>query len=589
MKKIFWQEINEFFIKNCNGKTVTGALLSKNIITPTILWKSFDSLLPLSTQILESTVEGEIQTDRLRFKGRAINGKRVDIYAVYMHSVYDEPSSALLLLNDYDKTVDYKLMRYFAEWGYSVIMPDYRGEFDEGDHTVYPEELSYGNYLKAGRHILYADESAEETSWYEWIYVAKYAIEFLKSDPNVMNIGAIGIRGGGEIVWKLLLSDDITCGITINAAGWLAYEGIHKYGAEMKITLDDERYRFISGLDSQSYAPFIKNPVLMICSNHDDRFNLDRAYDTYCRINEEVESAISYSVKNNGYIGLSGLNNIKLFLTKNLDGRQVFIPRPVDLEVTIDEDNDLVAIIRFDEQISVERFGVYCAEYTENSADREWALMPHKISLDDGSEVFYLNACNVNSKVFAFAFAECTNGFITASKIICKNVVGKINNICNKNRVIYSSRNGVEGFYSCNYNKYTLADCLMLETEGCKPVLVRGYGGIKGIFSDSGLISYRVGNEAYAPGESSSLALDVYSEEGANLEICITKRIQSHIFKFTYKYFVTAGGKWKKLMLSPNEFANEYDQPLENFQGCISLSFKGGKGEVYAINNVIWI
>ena len=72
----------------------------------------------------------------------------------------------------------------FCKEGYAVLMPDYRGEW-EGceEHTVYPKAISYANYASAGRHLCYADETARETSWYEWTALARYCVRYLGSLP----------------------------------------------------------------------------------------------------------------------------------------------------------------------------------------------------------------------------------------------------------------------------------------------------------------------------------------------------------------------------------------------------------------------
>ena len=67
-----------------------------------------------------------------------------------------------------------------------MLMPDYRGEWDGcEEYTIYPEGISYANYRLAGRHLDFADESAKETSWYEWVAVARYCLKYLQAMQGI--------------------------------------------------------------------------------------------------------------------------------------------------------------------------------------------------------------------------------------------------------------------------------------------------------------------------------------------------------------------------------------------------------------------
>lgn len=566
--------------------------MANNILPPTSVWENTTTSLPTESEIISSTLEDGIKIDRLRFKGRDINGTRVSIFAVYMHALTDEEdNSAVLLLNDCDKTVDPDLMKYFVKMGYNVLMPDYRGIADSSeDYTIYPEEISYANYMLADRHILYADKNINETSWYEWVFVARYAVKFLNEQGNISNIGAVGIRGGGEIIWKLLFTDNIACGITVNAAGWLAYRGINKFEDNLEINFDDERYRFVCGMDSQAYASLIKNPVLMLCSNHDESFDLDRAYDTFARINKNVEGALYYSIDENGFINEGGKTDIELFLSKYLGGRQVFIPRPVELDIETDEDGELVCVVTLDAQSSVESFGVYCAENVMSPIDREWVAMQHKGTLSDGREIFSLNVCDSTEIVFAFAYAKCTSGFITSSKIVCRRLEEKPANVVARNRIIYSGRENSGGFYIIDYKGRTISDCFLIKEDKYLPTTLNGFGDIRGIYSEYGLITYRIGMGMYAPDFHSVLAFDVYSTTCNKAKLTILKRIGGEIKAYSDYVDIDADNdKWNKIIINAEEFKDKNGDSLDSYKNSLALLFDCSKEKKYIVNNIIWI
>lgn len=577
------------------------SILSDKILNPKDVCAEIDYFFSLDYALIERMREGDLTIDRIRYKGKPIGGERVSIYAVYAHREINESNAAVLLLNDIDKTIDYDLIRYFERMGYSVLMPDYRGETEEnrgkGNYTIYPEKISYANYEQAGRRIQYADESVLETSWFEWIRVAKFSYDFLKQQ-NYSKIGVVGIRGGGEIVWKLIASQKVSCGIVVNAAGWQAYKGYYRYDEE-KLELTEERCRFISGLDSQAYAPFIQSPILMLCTGRDERCEIDRAYDTYARINFEMEKAIAYSVKHNGYLGENVSKDIQLFLSKYLTGRQVFIPTPVDIQIIVSEENELIAVVSFDEQSSVLNSGLYCIANPLNPIDGEWTQMPHKTTLPDGREVFLLNVCSTATELHLFAYATCTNGFLTTSKIVKYHITQSVKNSYPKNRVLFSGNDNSSGFYYIDNKKNTLSDILLLNTAESIPKLSNGYGNILGLLCNDGLISYRPGMEEYSADENSLLSLDVYCNTSCELYIGLLKRIDKKMQGYFLKRRIQPFGKWKKFVFKAKDFeANITDddmakeqerRKLESFKGISALTFQCVDQKPYLVNNIIWI
>ena len=224
----------------------------------------------------------------MSFSGNAAPDGGVRVYARFGRPVGDGKKPCILLLPDAGKAPDIELMDYFIQKGYAVLMPDYSGKMStDADgvlRTIYPASLEYGNYEKARGLFSVKGLEVDETTWFEWTYVALYSLKYLKSREDVGNIGVVGIRKGGEIAWQVMLSPDVKCGIPINAAGWRSFINIAKFGDNIAHDLSDDRHRYIAAVESQSYAPYVKCPVLMLCALRDAEFDCDRAYDTYSRI-----------------------------------------------------------------------------------------------------------------------------------------------------------------------------------------------------------------------------------------------------------------------------------------------------------------
>lgn len=553
-----------------------------NILTPVSLWKDFDSSLELDAEVISRKTEGNTKIEYVRFGGRKTCSGRVKICAAFAGSSVQSSSEAVMLLPDSTSGIDEALMKFFVKSGYSVLMPDYRGAAEGSEYfTEYPEDVSYANAAECGRHRDFVDEDATETCWYEWVGVARYACKYLR-ERGITKIGVVGIRDGGEIVWKLASCEELACAISVCAAGWKVYSGYSKFGAT-EPALDDERYRFLAGIDSQAYAPFVKCPVLMLCSTNDERFDYDRAYDTFSRINEKFvgQSVITYSVHCNGCIDDDGTKDMFLFLDKFVRGRQVFLPKPAVISVITDTEQNLVARAEFDGMGVPEEYGMYMAEDCIDSVMREWTPAPYK-SGSGAFRDFYLNIYEKTSVVFAFCYAKYTNGFTVWSRMAVRKVSGKFKNMRKKCRVIYSSRNGADSL-SIADRSFALGGIFMT-SDAVLPQVVDKGNGLRGAYSVCGLMTYRHNTPCFAPDEDSILKLDIFCDNPAKVAFCMADVKSGE--KFTVVLDV-AGGIWQSVLLESKEFKNENGMHLANF--CRPLRFTITCGEQYAVNNIMWL
>ncbi|MBE7088206.1 MAG: hypothetical protein E7370_01590 [Clostridiales bacterium] len=556
-----------------------------NILTPISLWKNFDDTLPLNAKVLGEKVDGEVKIQYIRFDGRDTGKGRVSVFGAYAEPINFTSTECILILPDSYDTIDEELLKYFVKNGYSAFMVDYRGKVDGTEnYTVYPANVYYANLAQAGRRKDFVDESADKTSWYEWVSVGRYAYNYLNERLNGGKIGVVGIRDGGEIAWKLIASVNFSCAVTISAAGWKAYEGYNKSSTAEPV-LDEERYRFIAGIDSQAYAPYIKCPVLMLCSVNDYRFDYDRAHDTFSRINDKYlkQSMIAYSVKFSGFMGIEACCDMFMFLDKNVKGRHVFLPKPSEINITVDENDNLVADAIFDEAGTVEKFGLYVAEDCKESALREWSLAKYKGQTKPYTHRFYLDVYEKTSIVYAFCYATYSNGFTVWSRISVKKISGKFRNMQSKCRVMYTSKNNVDCFIMTNRNEYALSKIFLLNNDYL-PKVVKKAKNIEGIYSECGLTTYRINSPRYSPNEDSVLKLDVFCDTDSKISFLMRDIINNEIYAVSVK---VVGGVWQNVILKSSYFKTENGAPLNSFAS--KLEFSISCKNKYAINNVMWL
>ena len=559
--------------------------MANKILTPITLWSDFDDSLPLNMQIKREYTQEKTAFSVLEFSGRAIGSERVRISALYARPVESASCPSLLILPDAACTADEALLKRFTERGYAALMPDYRGTWENAEEfTRYPQTVAYANYRDAGRRMFYADDTAKETSWYEWVAVARYSLRCLRELQPEKPVGALGLKAGGDIVWQLAAtSEGLSCAISVCAGGWIAYKGIRKFDGE-ELKMDEERYRFLGGVDAQAYAPYVKCPVLMLCSTNDERFDADRAFDTFARINPGQEKTFYFSARYNGHIGNTALGDLDLFTDKYLKGREVFMPAPVD--ISIEEDGgELVAKICFDKNGEADYCEVFMAEDNTDSATRDWTRCEHKRTDADG-DIFFLNAYEGAKTVFAFAKAKYSCGFAVSSKIAVKRIDKKYSNMTKKNRILYSSKNGTDSFTLDKYDNNVMADCFL--DNSVKPVrLINGPCGIKGVYSSYGLRLYRINDEKYKPADNAILKFDVYAQAPAQIkvELCTAANGNREFYVCTLE---PAGGEeWVPFSLNAKDFKNSVGKPPSHVNGALFVTF--GSKNLFCINNFIWI
>ena len=566
------------------------------ILSAVSVWKKFDVSTPLRPgeyNRTEDRAAGMVFWD-VTYSGRATEDGGVRIFAMFGKPSSGGKFPAVLLLPEAGAELDQELLYYFIDKGYAVLMPDYSGvrggETEETPHTVYPPSLSYANCSESGG-LDVLDGDADKTCWFEWVSVALYSIEYLKSREDISGIGVVGIRTGGEVAWKAMLSPDAKCGVAVNAVGWRAYRNIGKFADNAEINMSDERHRYIAGIESQSWAPFVKCPVLMLCALRDETSDYDRAYDTFSRIGQPDGSAITYSADSGSCIGPDALADMDLFLERNLKGREIYIPKPLNISLK-SEGGALKAEVEYDEGGILEETNIYYAESGERtkSTFREW----QRIFRADGKKkkngrvTCELHPYGGAAAVFVYATAKYINGFKVASKIASKRPEHPDENAV-KSRVIYSGGD-VDCFGVAAYEDYSVAG-IFLEGEAV-PKRVKGYGGIGGAYSVGGIKTYKISSPRYVPDENAILEFDIYARRDAQVKVAVDAvNAENRMERFSAMLSVRGGGKWKRIILQPGELKSESSGvPLGSFAAGQALLFDCEDEEnEYAVTNILWL
>ena len=565
------------------------------IVSAVSLWKKFNLKTPLGASEWGIDECKGVRFSHVSFSGHATEDGSVRIYARFMRPLGVEKSPVVLLLGDVGKTVDEELMWHFVEKGYAVLMPDYSGKISTDTEgvlrTLYPACLDYANYEKARGLTDMENLAADETAWFEWTYLALFCVEYLKTREDVSDIGVVGVRTGGDIAWQTLLSSDIKCGVPINAVGWKSFSGIAKFGANVAHNLSDDRHRYIAAVEAQSYAPYVKSPVLMLCSLRDDCFDCDRAYDTFSRIGNKYGNALIYSADSGACIDPNALNDMDLFLEKNLKGREIYIPDTPSVAL-LETPDGLVVEVESDKEGILEEAGVFYAE----------ADVRTKCAYRDWQQIFKINGKTVKngkfecvvkpfagaSAVFAYAYAKYINGFRVVSKITAKKLSSPNPNAV-KGRMLFSGKE-MDTFGVALNEEYSIGN-IFLEREAV-PKIVTGYGGVQGAFSVSGIKTYKISSPMYVPDENALLEFDGYCKETQEIKITVdVGDVESESERYVCVTEIRGGGKWKRFILKAADFKGENcNKPLQSFALGQALTFANQNDEAeFAVTNILWL
>lgn len=563
------------------------------IVSAISLWKKLDMTNPLAeSEWGEWTEDGAVFT-HVTYYGHKVEDGCVRVYGVFGRPAQGDKFPAILLLPDGGKRHDTELMKFFIDKGYAVLMPDYSGRMksdaENTPRTVYPKSLDFACYdVATGLDDLEGIE-IEKSCWFEWLYVATYSIEYLKKRKDISSIGVVGIRLGGEIAWKAMLSPDVKCGVPVNAVGWRSYRGVNKFADNAETNMSDSKHRYIAGVDSQSYASFIKSPVLMLCALRDECYDPDRAYDTFCRIGVAEGSAIAYSLDGGSCIGSKTLGNIDLFLGKHLKGREIYIPSALNISAK-EVEGELEVCVESDPEAILSEVNIFYseAELGTKSVFRDWHRLCHADGKEgkEGKFIFRIKPSSNDASAFVYASAKYFNDFRIASKIISKKITGAQKTA--KNKLLYGGKR-LDSFCVAENKGYSIGE-IFLEREAL-PKKETGYGGIEGAYSVGGIKTYKISAPTYLPDEGALLKFDAYSAGGVTLTVTVDVATSGKFEKYTCKVPVKAGGKWKRIVLKPVDFKNEAEgKNLSSFLLGKALSFESEREEdKFAVTNIIWL
>lgn len=562
--------------------------MAGTILTPVAIWRGFKiDTIPTAT-VIDNKQSGEITYTQLKIKGRKVREEFVEISALLSRTGEDSKSSAILLLRDFESCSDETLQEELTKKGFTVLSVDVAGKVDgKNFYTYYPEEISYANYENVKDKLFEVEGDANQTCWHEWAAVLHYALEYLKNLKGIKNVGALGLGDVATALWQVAgTCDKLSCACFAINAGWVGYRGLYKFAGTVEPQFSDNMYKFIAGIDAQSYATHVNCPILVLVPTNNNKYDMDRAYDTISRIDESHFSAVHYSVGYRDRVSGEAYNNCVLFFENFLKprGKKKLYS---DLEIKAEIVDGKIVVEVVGEKDDLKDLAVYCAEEISRPSLRAWHRVTNYEKQDD-KYVFTYTPYPQSGQVIIFAQATYKSGFSIGSNVISKKFAE--NEIClkYKSNVIYTSRElGSESVFTAENQAEENADHINLCDK--KRVLIKkGPLGIEGVTCEWGLLTFKINASKDMPKEEAILMFDVYSKHPSEFKV----KLIADFFGEHKEYFATVkllGGEvWHNVKLQRNKFKTEQGMNLKSYDKIEALAFENGNGE-FLINNALWV
>ena len=548
--------------------------MTNEILTPISLWADFNDALPLKERKVNVVSIGMVDYNYIYFSGRETSTSRVRIYGLYAKQKAKSKGSMLILPNVSDK-INEDLVNYYVKQGYDVLYVDLAGEVEgRKNYTKYPADVSYANFLNCNENFYNINNTAKETCWYEWVAVGRYAVSFLQKQNPKKPIFALGIKHGANVLWQLAGVDKrISSAIFLFGAGWLSYNGIDKHD-EKEIEMDDNRIRFLAGVDAHTYAKHVTCPVMFLGTTNSVEFNVERAVDTLSYLDSQKKTHFNFSASSVDVLDGNYLKTIDIFLNKYVLKEKIALPEYPQLD--LDVKGDVIWYnISYSLASEVESVCVYTSFDDVNLNTRVWNKC--YLPLQDSGEIEFENkiVSSFNS-VLAFVEVVYKNGFRVCSKFFYKNSVYESNVV--KPKVLFNTDKYLIEFVSNEVNDELLAKVF---TKNSLNAISVGPNDIKGVTSINSLSTYAIRNFVPNITDNSFIKFDVYSRDFLKLTLSILVGEKA----YSYTAQLSGGEIWQNVIIDFQEFKDENGVSIDDYQNINLLTFKSvGK---FTLNNVM--
>jgi len=529
------------------------------IYTPKSLWVDFKEQLNFKESFIN-----EFSSEGITYKNFYFSGIQVDLEEVRIYTTLALPNKTnggvILVVGNPSKDNNVEIVSFFAKRGFIVLMPDLKGVSNESHYTVYPTSVSYANYVNSSSSLFKVGSSVKETCWYIWATVIKSTISYIKNSLKIDKIALYGIETGADICW-VCADESVTCFTAISGAGWQLFNSTNTVLDVFNFT--DEQRKFVAGIEAESYAPYVKCPVLYLSPTNSFNFDIELAMDTLARLSEEVYC--DYSPRMRYYLDSLSLNTCLLFFEKHLCGKEVKLYSSPNVSLVV-KDGFVNVNVSYESISEIAECEVYYSTHQCDIFKRNWILLSKEVL-----KTYTISSANLFELVYVFVRVKYNNGFTVCSPITIKSLEEKNNKRVSK--ILYS---GIEtdSSFACLVPFSFIAQNYYNEKEvGIE--IKNGPFQISGAYCKSGLIDYSIGAVSKELNANCMIKFDFYSEKynvfTVSLLVCEGK---GHDVK-EYKLFLKSKGieAWNNFCESLLDFKDENGKSIKDFSSIYAITF----------------
>ena len=555
-------------------------MLENKIYSAAGLWKDIDDEgLGFDTTVISDKTEegGGITKKWVYFNGRKTqSGECSRILALIAYKSTKAKLPALVLIPASGKTIDEPDASFWAGKGYAVIAFDNAGECENSKHTIYPSEIDYANFLRSGRHLSHCDQTAKETSWYEWAVNARRAVTFIRSEPFVKKDEVMILSvGDGSLIACMLGAFDsrVTAVAVLSGPCWIDVDSLIWDDPE-------ERDRWAAAIAPQSYIMSMAVPFYTCAGTNSKEADAVKTHQALLAAPGGVEKAMLFVP---GVVAGGDENffsNIDKWFNYARKGEKVPVPPVSEFEI---RDRKLFANVTTQEGETVKDVKVLFAREGACVSSRYWSELK---SVKDGCNRYTAQPEIVANGGAAYCFATVTykGGFaISGNKATVKEdrLINEVD-FALPSRLVFRGSTGQTPFASYDPAEFTRPNFFKRN----RPQAKKGPFDIDGVAGNA-LSTFALRDPKFVKEADSILTFDVYSENEQQLRLYYVKNFgesQQQVYDFSVE--LLGGDMWQKISVCPHDFRNETQCRPENWTDCQMFSFVAD--EEIIVNNLLF-
>lgn len=548
--------------------------MESKYLTPVQLWQDFNPKKdPLRVSVIENKADDTFLRRSLFFTAFLDGDGEVRAYAKIVSPVNQKNKQKFILYipDIHDQgNIDERLTD-FASRDYTVATVDLSGEGIR--HTSYPSAYSYGKYQNAIDNLHNCTPSAEASPMFLWARILRRFLTVVEEYYPKVKPVCVAERSGNELLWQLIATDKrIYGGLSILGSGLGSFLGFNK---PTIAETDDNAHKWEMALSPQAYVKFTTCPTLIVtCANNesgefDKLDNLVRLLPEQSLCSTIVSNRLSKQITETSYASM----------WRWLEGRysaKKELPKSPDLKYSVESGKLMVDVAPDESDKKVSKVSLYYSYDEPNPEYRNWHCSMGKNETDYR---FALTVCEKDMEIYVYANVQYRDGVEIASTPIKIELEGL--NVTRRritpNKLLYDTDMELT-FFAEN-------DDVVLKNDTCS--IKRDDRGLPGVTVEKGtLVSYSV-NEKRKLWTEGILQISAYSITSKNILIRLTILDDGNYKEYTAKAFLDGGFAWQKLMISCDDFRDEKQLALENWDNIKKIEIIDAEGVLF--NNMLWV